>query len=377
MANDHLGRLHQDLLAQIMARVDGPSLAAAACTCSDLRGVAHEEKLWKDVCHATWPSTQGKRAQNVLGSSAVCFSKFYADAYPLIVYKESEDARGRRWQQTTPVLPSNLVSFVDVYYKRVCIFSKVLHGIPGANDAGGDEHACCEGRRQHEWFMDGPFRIDVLNYQDMMSSSQDNDDDGDGSDDEGSEDGEAMGSLLSVPFVEKKERGCGKLCRKLEENVRLSWVLLDTRTGRAVSLSSWKSVSVQRHWPSESDFLMRFGCVVPVEEKVMQCGPAECMISVRCRLLEREGCLKWMEISMQVEDKEGAHVTGEKSLKVLEGALGCERSRYWEEFEKGYGKYVKEKREVRDKKLKSEQLVDRLSVLSGIGVFSVLCFLAF
>ncbi|XP_058086276.1 probable F-box protein At2g36090 [Magnolia sinica] len=373
MATNHLGRLHHDLLAQVMARVDGSTLAAAACTCTDIRSVAHEEQLWEDLCHSTWPSTQGKKAQSLISSCVGGFSKFYADSYPLIVYKKGPQVL-RGPIQETHVAPSHLVSLVDFYYKKKCIFSKVLYGVDGHDDDGDGGH-----HHHHDgWFMDCPFRLDVLNYENVRRTHDDDDDDDDEDDgDDGHDDGDMMGGLPPIPFVEKKERGSSKLCRKLEENVRLSWVILDTKSGKSVNLSSWKPVLVQRYWPSEGDFLMRFGCVVPMEERVVASGAAECVITVRCQLMETEGWLRWTEISMQVEDKEGAHVSGGRSMKVLEEALGCERSKERGLVERGYGEYVREKRELREKKMKSEGLLDRLCVLSGIGVFAALCFFAF
>ncbi|RWR87723.1 putative F-box protein [Cinnamomum micranthum f. kanehirae] len=331
MAKEHLGHLNQDLLAEILSRLDGPTLAAAACSCSDLRRVAREERFLPSSC----------------------------------LQKRPKSSRA-----ASHVSPSDFVSFVDVYYKKKCIFSKVLHGISGTDDS------CDEGDGNENfasWFLDCPFRIDVLNYQ-RGSTAVDDDGFDDGQDVQ-DHDEVTMASLPSIPMVEKKERGNSKFCRKLEKNVRLSWVLLNTKTGKAVNLSSWKPILVQRHWPSESDFLMRFGCVVQVEEQLLPRSSAECVISVRCRLLEREGCLRWTEISMQVEDMEGAHVSGRTGIMLLEGALRCERSRHNWEVEMGYGEYMREKREVVQKKMKNEGFADMLCLFSGIALLGSLCFL--
>ncbi|XXG76286.1 hypothetical protein AAC387_Pa08g0664 [Persea americana] len=362
MAKEHLGHLNQDLLAEILSRLDGPNLAAAACSSSDLRRVAKEERLWVDLCHETWPSTKEKTTHNLI-SSLGGFTKFYADSYPLLVYRKDPKVP----RAASHVSPSDFVSFIDVYYKKKCIFSKVLHGISGTDDS-------CDGNENFDWwFLDCPFRIDVLNYQ-RGSTALDDDGFDDGQDVQ-DHDEVTMASLPSIPMVEKKQRGNSKFCRKLGKNVRLSWVLLNTKTGKAVNLSSWKPILVQRHWPSESDFLMRFGCVVPVEEQLLPCTSAECVISVRCRLLEREGCLRWTEISMYVEDMEGAHVSGRTGIMLLEGALGCERSRHNWEVEMGYGEYMREKREMVQKKMKNEGFADMLCLFSGIALLGSLCFL--
>lgn len=371
MAKEHPGHLNQDLLANILSRVDGPTLTTASCSCSDLRRVAQEERLWEDLAHATWPSTQEKIAHNLI-SSLGGFQKFYADSYPLLVYRKGPKVL----RAPSHVSPPDFVSMVDVYYKKKCIFSKVLNGISGSEDGCDDGGGDGAWDKNHDgWFLDCPFRLDALNYH-TGSTTLDDDGYDDGPDLQDDKEG-TMGTLPSIPMIKKKERRSGKFCRKLEKNVRLSWVLLNTKTGKAANLSSWKPISVQRHWPSEGNFLMCFGCVVPAEEQLLPCESAECVISMRCRLLEREGCLRCTEISMQVKDIEGTHVNGRTSTLVLERALRCERSRHSWEVEMGYGEYMRERREIMQKKMKQEGFADMLCLLSGIALLGSFCFVVF
>ncbi|KAG9455431.1 hypothetical protein H6P81_008335 [Aristolochia fimbriata] len=372
---EELSRLNHDLLSRILARVDGPTLAAVSSVSRELHGGAGEESLWQRLTHETWPSTKEEGAQRLI-SSLGGFARFYGDSFPLIVYRpkaEEERPAGafpcRREQgiHLNPS-PSDLVSFVDVFYEDKCVFSKVLWGIPGADEYDQDD-------RRTGWFSRCPFRVDLLQQQRNRNNDDGNrgydtdDDDDDAAVDE--EEDETGILFPSVHFAHKKERGGQKLRKKLEEKVRLSWVLVNKRSGRAVNLSSWKPLTVQRHWPAEGDIWMKFGCAVATTS-----GPTECVVSVKCRLLESESRLKWRSISMRVEDPEGRHLDGGTALLMLEGALRCRsRSREWSVFERGYGEYAREKEEMAARKMRTEGIADRLCVFAGIAVFSSLCYL--
>ncbi|KAJ6894712.1 hypothetical protein NC652_028465 [Populus alba x Populus x berolinensis] len=64
-----------------MAHVGGSALASVACTCSELRDIAHDQILWPS-------SVLEDEERLVSGSVEGCFDKFYSDAYPLILYDE-------------------------------------------------------------------------------------------------------------------------------------------------------------------------------------------------------------------------------------------------------------------------------------------------
>ncbi|XP_068636170.1 probable F-box protein At2g36090 [Aristolochia californica] len=362
-----LSRLNHDLLSQILALVDGPALAAVSSVSSELHGVSREENLWQRISLDTWPSTREEGARSLISSSGG-FARFYGDSFPLIAYRPMEEdpdllPSDDDDEPETHLSPSDLVSFVDVYYENKCVFSKVLYGIPGA--VNQDKYS--------SWFSCCPFRIDLLQHRNSRNANDnydgyDDDDDDDRYDDALDEEDDETGMFPSVHFGDKKERGGGKLCKKLEKKMRLSWVLLNKRSGRAVNLSSWRPLTVQRHWPAEGDISMRFGCVVAT--------PAECVISVKCRLLDKESCLKWRAISLRMEDRDGRHLNGGRSLSFLERALSCcSRSRKWLEFERGYGEYTREKKKVKEKKLRNEGMVDGMCVFAGIAMFSGLCYL--
>ncbi|GAY68496.1 hypothetical protein CUMW_264580 [Citrus unshiu] len=52
----------------ILTRLDGQTLAAAACTSSRLHSLCAQEKLWQHICSATWPSCNDPRVRTLVSS---------------------------------------------------------------------------------------------------------------------------------------------------------------------------------------------------------------------------------------------------------------------------------------------------------------------
>ncbi|KAK9274554.1 hypothetical protein L1049_021803 [Liquidambar formosana] len=383
----HLKGLNRDLLADIMARLDGSTLASAACTCSDFCHVARDQRLWKQLCHSTWPSTALEEAQHLISSPHVDgFDKFYADSYPLILCDQSAS------QSTQPpicpelkthVSPSDFVSLVDVYYQKKCILSRVLDGIPEAVDMDvddADDIGCnwdVTATDHQRWFADCPFKLDLLsfNYNERNGNEigEANNGYANHRQHHNANDDNSMRALPSISLVEDGKLG-GDFCKKLEEDMRLSWVLFDKKRGKAVNITSWKPLLVQRSWPSDGDFVMRFGCIIPVEQSMLPYNLAECVILARCGITEREGCVRWKEISMTVNDMAGMHVCGRKSLMVLNQALHCLRSKNHCEVEKGYGQYERKKREMKRRMEFKETLADSICISIEIVIFVAFCY---
>lgn len=364
-------RLNRDLLSDIIARLDGSSVAAAACACSDVRDVAQDQSLWQQLCHSTWPSTALEEAQSLISSSSIGgFNKFYADSYPLVLYDDiTRDTTGN---QVCPGLrtcawPSDFVSLIDIYYKKKCILSRVVDGIPEAVDVYNDpECNWDETSNDHQmWFSNCPFKLDVL-ISKSGTAIGDNDDDAAASN--------RHQNLRNLPcFSNAEGRWRGDFCKELED-LRLSWVLFDKKKGKAVNLSSWKPLLVQRSWHSGMDYMLRFGCIVPMDEHLLPHKLAECVILVKCMLTEGGGPVMWREISMNVEDMAGAPLSGRKSLMVLNRALYCLRSKNHLELEEGYRRFEREKREIKRRKELREALADRLCISIEIAVFITFCY---
>ncbi|XP_010545088.1 PREDICTED: probable F-box protein At1g60180 isoform X2 [Tarenaya hassleriana] len=337
--------LSSDILYDILRRLDGPSLASAACTCSSLSSLSREETLWENVCKSMWPSTDSRDATNLILSIGG-FRKFYADCFPLIV---NNDYHGQTDGGHESFLPADLISLVDIRFGDRIIWSKVLWGIPDVNGS-------------NSWFHSCPFRIDLLR-------------------DEETEGGEAItlsvsDGLQPVSSLEK-ERKDGKLWRDLRDRLRLSWIIVNRKIKKAVNLSSWSSLGGHRHWPTEKDFVIRFGSVLPARP---QCRAVECVLTMKCRVVrtEEDGYnqtrLGLTELGMELEDMEGSHVNGRNSMWILAEALRCRRSRNYSEALELRHMFTRAQRELREEKMRSDNVLDRIFILSAITAFLTFCY---
>ncbi|XP_052210957.1 F-box protein At2g27310-like [Diospyros lotus] len=364
---ENMASLSSDLFYDILRRLDGASLASAACTCAALHSISKEEKLWENVCSSMWPSTNREDVKSLIASIGG-FKKFYADCFPLIVNKEVPEFRGNdyleypeEWTEAEyygdmdefeSISPSDFVSIVDIRYKDKTICSEVFWGIPNANGLTG-------------WFYNCPFRIDLLTY-----SARDDDPDGDIT-------LSVSDGLPPVASMER-ERKDGKLWQDLRNGLRLSWILVNRKIKQAANLSSWSPLCGQRHWPTDKDFFIRFGSILPAKD-ILPCQFVECILIMKFRLVHIEGegvqtTLKLTELSMQLGDMEGAHVNGRNSLLVLKEALSCHRSKNYSEALESCHLYSKVQTELKEQKLRNETRLDRLCILSGIAAFVTFCY---
>ncbi|XWS31596.1 hypothetical protein CRYUN_Cryun23aG0089900 [Craigia yunnanensis] len=361
-AIESMASLSTDLFYDILRRLDGSTLATAACACATFCSISREERLWENVCSSMWPSTNREDVKNLI-SSIGGFRKFYADCFPLIVNKEVTEYQWNGyleypedWTEAEyygdpngleSISPLDFVSIVDIRYKDKTICSKVLWGIPNANGS-------------NSWFYNCPFRIDLLTY-----AARDDDSEGE--------------VTLSVsdglpPIISmEKERKDGKLWKELRDGLRLSWIVVNRKVKQAANLASWSPLSGQRHWPTDKDFVIRFGSVLPAKD-ILPCQVVECILIMKFRVIHTEGegvetTLKLTELSMQLEDMEGAHVNGRNSLFILKEALSCHRSKNYSEVLESCHLYSKVQSELKEEKMRNESRLDRLCILSGIAAF--------
>lgn len=368
---NNVASLSSDLFYDILKRLDGPTLASAACACVAFSSISREEQLWENVCSSMWPSTNSEEVKSLI-SSIGGFRKFYADCFPLIVNKEVPDCQWNEYLEYNEELteaeyygdidehesisPSDFVSLVDVRFKDRIICSKVLWGIPNANGFNG-------------WFYSCPFHVDLLSY-----SFQNGDADGD-HDNENEITLTVSDGLPPIDSMER-ERKDGKLWRELRDGLRLSWIMVNRKVKQAANLASWSPLRGQRHWPTERDFVVRFGSVLPAKD-ILPCQVVECILSMKFQVVTTEEedsptRLRLTELSMQLEDMEGAHVNGRNSLLILKEALSCCRSKDYSEALESCQLYSKVQSELKEEKMRNENRLDRLCIFSGIAAFATL-----
>lgn len=368
MSDKTIASLNSDLYYDILRRLDGASLASAACTCAAFSSNSKEEILWENVCSSMWQSTNREDVKGLIKSIGG-FKKFYADCFPLLVNKEVPEFRWNSYvdypdelteaeyygdmDEFENVSPSDFASIVDIRYKDKTICSKVLWGIPNANGFNG-------------WFSNCPFRIDLLAYSD-----RDDDDAGEVTLSET----DGLPPIMSM----ERERKDGKIWQELRAGIRLSWIVVNRKSKQSANVSSLIPLGGQRHWPTDKDFLIRFGSVLPSKD-ILPWQVVECILLMKFRVMHSDGTgavqttLKLTELSMQLGDVEGAHVNGRNSLLILKESLSCPRSKNYSEVLESYRLYSKAQSELKEEKMRNESMLDRLCILSGITAFATFCY---
>ncbi|KAL4301877.1 hypothetical protein GQ457_10G007540 [Hibiscus cannabinus] len=314
-----ISALHPDVFqSHILARLDGPSLASLACVSSQLHALSTEEHLWRNICSSTWPSVEHPRVQETISTFPSGHRSFFFDSFPFPV----PVPRPLKLDVNSSALPTELILAVDVYYRDEVIYSKVE-----------------EIETSSSWFLCSPFRVDLLDPKDSVSTP--------------------------VKYFGGSEDET--LLKHKEENLSLSWIVIDPTRKRAVNMSSRRVVSLQRHWLT-GDVQVRFGTVVPGDERRGSAQEwVECGVVVTCCGKEG-GEMQVREVSMVMEDMEGKGLNGRESLVILGGAMG-EGRRNGNEGKEKYEEFQERKRERKEEKQRKERVLDLVCITIGVAGF--------
>ncbi|KAK8661191.1 hypothetical protein V6N13_052089 [Hibiscus sabdariffa] len=310
--------LHPDVFqSHILARLDGPSLASLTCVSSQLHALSTEEHLWRNICSSTWPSVNHPRVQQTISTFSSGHRSFFSDSHPF------PDPRPLKLDVDSRALPTELIFAVDVYYQNEIIYSKVE-----------------EIDTSSSWFLSSLFRVDVLDPKDSASTP--------------------------VKYIGGGGGGGDETWLKhMEENLRLSWIVIDPVQKRAVNMSSRRAVSVQRHWLT-GDVQVRFGTVVAgVEQGGCAREWVECAVVVTCCGKEG-GEMQVREVSMVMEDMEGKGLNGKDSLVILGGIAGEGRRK---EGKENYEEFRERKRQRKEEKQRQEKWLDLACITIGVAGF--------
>lgn len=310
-----ISAVHPDIIqTHILTCLDGPSLASTASTCSQLNSLSSYEHLWSNICTSTWPSTNTPRVRNVISTFPNSSRSFFSDSFSTVTAPASN--RHRANLEATP----EILSAVDLFHRKKLVLSRLV-----------------ETETESGWFRCSPFRIDILDPKDSVETSMD------------------------YPRDDES-------CKNLEEELSLSWIVIDPRGKRAVNVSSGKPVSVNRHWLT-GDVQVRFATVLHGGEK----GSAK--EATLCSLLVTLGKeMQVRETCFQIEDMDGNQLNGRDSLGILQRALesGRKRLRNGKEGKERYVEFVKKKMERKERKLRRERKLDILCV--ALAALSVAAF---
>lgn len=187
-----ISALHPDVIqTHILTRLDGPSLASAAATCSQLHALSSHDHLWANVTHSTWPSTDTPRVTKIISTFPDGYRSFFSDSFP-----SATDEKRR----SNPDRTYELISAVDLFHRQTVLLSKVV-----------------ETETVTQWFLWSPFMLNLLQTKEKVQTA------------------------IDYPSGDDE-------CVRIGEEMRLSWIVIEPNGRRAVNVSSRRPVSVARHW---------------------------------------------------------------------------------------------------------------------------------
>ncbi|KAL2328440.1 hypothetical protein Fmac_021867 [Flemingia macrophylla] len=319
-----LATLHPDIIhTHILTRLDGATLATAASVSSLMHRLCTQDDLWRHICTATWPSLQDPAARHVISTLPAAHRSIFSDAFPSLHHLSLPTRL-----PPPPPPPPELISAVDIYYQGNPLFSRVKRTPTQTN-----------------WFLSSPLWLDALEPNEL------------------------------IPTTVKYARKNGEWLRNLEENLSLSWIVVDPRVGRAANVSSRRAVAARRHWLTREVEVLY--TVEMAGDKQHATERVQCVIKVTC-CGKDGGELHVREVNLVMEDTEGRHVTGKEGLAILQRAMvSGERKKIdhvgnKERFQ-NFTCLVKQRRESKHKREKARDIASTLLALVALILF---CFLA-
>ncbi|XP_010520447.1 PREDICTED: F-box protein At3g44326 [Tarenaya hassleriana] len=314
---------HDVVRSHIIPCLDGASVAALSSASVELHSLCTDEHIWRDKCIATWRSFLDPRVQRVISTLPSGHRSFFSDSYTHLGL--------RRGLVDLPpsVATKELISAVDIYYKGEVIFSKVQ-----------------ETETVSGWFLCSPFRVDLLDPKESVSTR--------------------------IPYNDQWDEETW--VRNAEENLSLSWILIDPTRKRAANVSSRRPVSVHRHWLT-GEVHVRFSTVLAGNRKRKSSSSSELVeFATEMVMAPEASAVEVREVSLVAEDMEGKNLGGEGSLVILTAAMGGGRRRGG--GEERYRELEQRKREAREEKgrRRSSKAVDTAACVVAGGAAVVVSF---
>ncbi|WCJ41873.1 F-box family protein [Euphorbia peplus] len=315
-----ISAVYNDILqSHILTRLDGPSLASVASASSELHRLSSDDHLWQNICSSTWPSINDPQISHVISTFPSGHRSFFSDAYPLIHH----DCVGT---STFPAT-TEMISAVDIYYRGSPIFSKI------------ERTETVSG-----WFNTSPFRVDLIGPKEF------------------------------VPTWTQHSGEEDIRMNQMDQNLSLSWILIDPNTNRAVNVSSRKAVAVQRHWLT-GEVQVRFAVILTGDgNKDSEKEYVKCEVVVTCGGKGGEE-VHVRDVSMTMEDMEGKGLNGRESLVILREAMEKGERRKLGDGNEGKIKFrgfLEKRKERKDKLQRREKVLDWVCIATGVN-----CFVAF
>ncbi|KAK1354554.1 putative F-box family protein [Heracleum sosnowskyi] len=324
-ATTTISAVHTDVIeSHILTKCDGASLACAASTSHLLHKLCNKESLWEDTCNSTWSSIKDSLVRKTILNFPGGYRAFFSDAFPVI--RQNPSRVRHRYEGNI----SELISAVDINYGDEKVFSKVI--VTKTDDKS---------------FLQFSFWVDLLETKETVK----------------------------IPL--KFEGDENKCMLELEQNLKLSWIVIDPSRKRAVNVSSLRPVSVK---PSCNgyDNQVIFATILSGDYDDNDLSDL-----VECRVAATLGCkegknVKFRELNLYLEDMHMRRLSGKKSLRILEEAMesGERKKGNGGEMKEIYEKYLELKGKKMEGKKRKERwlnLVYRLSWVAYLIGFVFLC----
>ncbi|KAJ0021153.1 hypothetical protein Pint_31803 [Pistacia integerrima] len=314
-----ISTLHADIIqTQILTRLDGQTLVAAASTSSLLRSLSLQDNLWRQICNSTWPSTNHPRVQTLISSFPAAHRSFFSDSFP-VLNCQVPPSYTLEFDHSL-LLTTELISAVDIHYKNNLILSKVV-----------------ETETVTGWFQFPPFRIDLLDEKQLVTTP--------------------------IKFASETK----VLIKDHEENLTLSWIMIDSGRKRAVNLSSRWPVSVEQHWLTR-EVHVKYAAIVIASDHRQRWELFSAREFAECEVMvtlggEEGGEMYVREVSMQMKDMEERSLNGRESLVILQRAF--EKGKTSGKIEEGkerYEEFLEKKRERKEGKERMEKVLNIVCV---------------
>lgn len=286
-----------------------------------------ENDLWKKICTETWPSLLDPTTSHVISTFQNGHRSVFSDAFPTLHHLPSHSKSNH---PPSPPPPEELISAVDIHYRGKPVFSRVQRTVMKKN-----------------MFLTSPLHIEILEPNELVPTP--------------------------VKFVRKEE----EWMNHFEENLSLSWIIIDPTGKRSANVSSRKPVLVRRHWLTR-DVEILFAVTMAGERLGSSTEMVQCMVKVTC-CGKVGGELYMREVSLVMEDMEGGKVTGKEGVGILMKAMEFgERKKVGEvgEMKEKFERFLGMIRERREMKFRRQKVRDGVSTLVAFVVCVWFCYLA-
>lgn len=286
-AGTTISALHSDIIeTHLLTKFDGPSLASLASTSNLLHTLCNKQSLWEQVCNSAWNSIAHPLVRQAISSFPGSYRSFYSDSFPVLTATNCS-----RGSPSDPVQTSELISAVDVHYGNNPVYSKVR--VTNTDNSSFHESLFC---------------VDLIDHKETVE----------------------------MPL--RYEGDLNMCMSELQQNLRLSWIVIDPTLKRAANVSSLRPVSVRPHW-DKSGIEVTYATIISGD-----CCGTDTTELVECRVValfgyEEGNNIELKELGLCLVDMVKMRVNGEMSLRILKQAM--QRGERRKEFGQGKEMYAK------------------------------------